>query len=60
MAIIITQDRQLASPSVTEDEKEYVVSVKSKAGGASTTVFVMAAKVKAGFIVTGSHKSKSS
>ncbi|MEQ9923705.1 integrase arm-type DNA-binding domain-containing protein [Pectobacterium brasiliense] len=33
MALIITQDRQLASLSVTEEEKENVVSVKSKAGG---------------------------
>lgn len=33
MALSITQDRQLASLSATEEEKEIVVSVKSKAGG---------------------------
>ncbi|WP_249936362.1 hypothetical protein [Escherichia coli] len=51
MTFTITQDRQLASLTVTKEEKEILFAVKSKAGEDSLYVFVMVATIKAGFIV---------
>ncbi len=51
MTFTITQDRQLASLTVTKEEKEILFAVKSKAGEDSLYAFVMVATIKAGFIV---------